>query len=239
MIEVPEEVVRFRKAYRATEIGRRYSGWGHFAFTTAGCLATIAFAVSQAHDVLWHQWLSIPLTFLLANGVEYAGHKLVMHRPRPGLGLVFRRHTLQHHHFYTHDAMAAESARDFHMTLFPPVLLLFFFGAIASPIGVFLFLVVSANAGWLFVATAMGYFLCYEWLHFSYHLKPESLVGRFWLVRILRRHHTAHHDLALMGRWNFNITFPIFDALLGTTHAAGASRSPSGNAIEEGQHLRP
>lgn len=233
MSAIPENVERFRAAYRAGQIGRFYSGWGHFAFTTLGCLGTIALAVWQVQGVLWHQWLCLPLTFLLANGVEYAGHRRAMHRPVPGLTLVYRRHTLQHHHFYTHEAMAAESSRDFHMTLFPPVLLLFFLGAIAAPIGAFLFLAVSANAGWLFVATAMGYFLCYEWLHFSYHLKPDSAVGRLWLVRVLRRHHTAHHDLALMGRWNFNITFPIFDALLGT------SRSPSGSAIEEGQRQRP
>ena len=29
------------------------------------------------------------------------------------------------------------------------------------------------------------------------------------------------HDLALMGRWNFNITFPVFDALLGSLPPCG------------------
>jgi len=41
-------------------------------------------------------------------------------------------------------------------------------------------------------------------------------VGRFALVRVLRHHHTVHHDLARMTSCNFNITFPIGDALLGT-----------------------
>ena len=227
---VPEDVRRFREEYRAREIGRHYIGWLHFAFTTCGCLAVIGLAASRLSNVVWHQWLTIPLTFVVANGVEYAGHKGPMHHPVTGLGLIFRRHTLQHHHFYTHDAMAAESARDFKMTLFPPVLLLFFLGAIAVPIGAAIFVLVSENSGWLFVATAMAYFLTYEWLHFSYHLPPDSFVGRRWIVRVLRRHHTAHHDKALMSRWNFNITFPVFDRLLGTTH----SRSPRGNAIEKG-----
>ncbi len=235
-MQIPGEVRRFREEYRAAHIGGWYRGWAHFTFTTLGCLLAIGVSIARVHDIVWHQWLAIPLTFLFANAVEYAGHRYVMHLPRPGLGVVFRRHTLQHHHFYTHDAMAAESARDFHMTLFPPVLLLFFLGAIAAPIGAALFLFVSANAGWLFVANAMGYFLLYEWLHFSYHLPPDSLVGRFWLVRALRLHHAAHHDIGLMGRWNFNITFPICDALLRTTHT---SRSLPGNAIEERQHLRP
>ena len=220
----PESVVKFREAYRASEISPRYRGWVHFAFTTTACLATIVFAATRVHDVLWHQWLTLPLTFVFANLVEYLGHRFVMHVPRPGLRLIHKRHTLQHHHFYTHDAMAAESARDFKMTLFPPVLLVFFLGAIAAPIGAALFLFVSANSGWLFLAMAMGYFLTYEWLHFSYHLHPDSTVGRFWLVRVLRRHHTAHHDLALMGRANFNITFPIFDAVLGTGAQGSRSR---------------
>ena len=224
---VPERVQTFRDEYRAKEIGRRYHGWLHFAFTTCGCLGVIALAVTRVHDVLWHQWLTIPLSFLLSNVVEYFGHKKVMHHPRTALGLVYKRHTLQHHHFYTHDSMAAESSRDFKMTLFPPVLLLFFLGAIAGPIGAALFLFVSENAGWLFVASAMGYFLLYEWLHFSYHLPPESFVGRRWLVRVLRRHHTAHHDTSLMGRWNFNITFPLCDAILGTVHSP--SREGSAN----------
>lgn len=215
-MSIPESVQNFRAHYRASEIPARYRGWAHFAFTTTGSLAVIAFAATRVHGVLWHHWLTLPLTFVFANLVEYWGHKNVMHVPRPGLRLIHKRHTLQHHHFYTHDAMAAESPRDFKMTLFPPILLVFFLGAIAGPIGAALFLFVGENTGWLFVATAMGYFLAYEWLHFSYHLPPDSAIGRLRLVRVLRRHHTAHHDLARMGRANFNITFPIFDWVLGT-----------------------
>ena len=37
-----------------------------------------------------------------------------------------------------------------------------------------LILLFSANVGWLFVATGVGYFLAYEWLHFCYHLDPGS-----------------------------------------------------------------
>jgi len=63
----------------------------------------------------------------------------------------------------------------------------------------------------------MAYFLSYEWLHFSYHLPEDHPLARTWLVSRLRRHHTHHHDLSLMGKWNFNITFPICDAVMGTS----------------------
>ncbi len=93
-------------------------------------------------------------------------------------------------------------------------------GVVATPVGALLFWFFSANAGWLYVTVAMSYFLTYEWLHFAYHLPEGTLVGRLPFVAALRRHHTRHHDLALMGKYNFNITFPICDWLYGTTYRA-------------------
>ena len=102
------------------------------------------------------------------------------------------------------------------MVLFPPVMLLFFLGGLATPIGLVFGLLISPNLGWLFAATAVSYFLLYEWLHWSYHQAEDSFVGRLALVRVLRRHHTVHHDLARMTIANFNITFPIADHIFGT-----------------------
>jgi hypothetical protein len=135
--------------------------------------------------------------------------------------ILYERHTLQHHHFFTHEAMAYESSRDFKMVLFPPVMLFFFLGVVAAPAGALLFALVSPNAGWLYVLVAMSYFLTYEWLHFAYHLDERSRLGGSPLIRALRRHHQAHHDLALMGNWNFNITFPISDLVFGTYYRRG------------------
>lgn len=213
---LPDHVEEFRRRYRASEIGPRYSGLAHLLATSLGGLAVIAYAAGRLHDVRPLQWLTVPLAFLVANLSEYLGHRGPMHHPRRGLTLLYRRHTKQHHHFYTHDAMAAESSRDFKMVLFPPVMFLFFLGDIAAPIAGLLFLLCSANVAWLFVLTATGYFLTYEWLHLCYHLPPGSPVGRLPGMAALRRHHTRHHDLALMGRWNFNVTFPISDWLFGT-----------------------
>ncbi len=215
-VAAPTSVSRFRDEYRDKHIGRNYSGWGHFLFTTVGALAAITAAGLQLHDVRPAEWATIPIAFLIANFGEYLGHRGPMHRPRRGLSLLYRRHTQQHHHFFTHEAMAADSPRDFKMVLFPPVMLLFFLGGLAAPIGLLLYWACSPNTGFLFAMVAIGYFLSYEWLHFSYHLRPDSWIGRLPLVAMLRRHHMRHHDLALMGKWNFNITFPIADRILGT-----------------------
>jgi sterol desaturase/sphingolipid hydroxylase (fatty acid hydroxylase superfamily) len=212
----PAEVVAYRKRYREREIGAHYHGWLHFATTTVGSLIAIGLAIScvKAPNVL--ELAAIPVFFVIANLGEYFGHRGPMHHRRRGAAILFERHTQQHHRFYTADAMAADSPRDFKMVLFPPIMLVFFLGFLATPIGLLLGWLFSANVGFLFAATAVGYFLTYEWLHFAYHLPPDSRVGRNPIVRRLRRHHQIHHDPAKMTHVNFNITFPIADRVFGT-----------------------
>ncbi len=217
--EVTPAVAEFRARYQATQIGPRYQGWLHFWFTVVVSSTVVAIALTRVHAVTWAELATVPATFLFANAVEWFGHRFVMHRPRPGLGLIYRRHTVEHHHYYTNEAMAADSPRDFKMVLFPPVMLLFFFGLFAAPPGLVLAHFLSANIAYLYVATAFSYFISYEVLHFSYHLDPQSRVGRLGMLAALRRHHQQHHDLSLMGRWNYNITFPICDRLFGTYYS--------------------
>lgn len=212
------QVQEFRDDYRGRHIGRRYSGIAHLCFTSGACIAAVAFCASRLHEVRWWEWLTVPVTFLFANLVEHAGHRGPMHHPRRGLGLVFERHTRQHHRFFTPQHMAFDGTRDFKAVLFPPVLLLFFFGCFAIPVGIPLALLTTPNIGWLFALTSVAYFLNYEWLHFAYHTPQDSWVARLPGVALLRRHHTLHHDHALMSHYNFNITYPIADRLLGTLY---------------------
>jgi hypothetical protein len=215
MGNVPAHVESFRSAYRASELPRSYRGWLHFALTSSVALGVIAFALWRVTAPTPFELLTPVAAFLFANLGEYAGHRGPMHHPTR-LRILYERHARRHHRFFTHEAMEAESSRDFHMVLFPPVMLLFFFGGLATPIGALLFWLVSANVGWMFVATTTAYFLTYEWLHLAYHLPEDGWVGRFPGLAALRRLHTAHHDPRLMERHNFNITFPIADALFGT-----------------------
>jgi hypothetical protein len=211
-------VTVFRREYRAREIGPRYLGGLHAAFTLCGSLAVIVAAVSRVRELRALELLTVPLTFLFATFVEHRGHRVAMHRPVRGLQLIYQRHTLEHHRFFTHQTMAFDEVRDFKIMLFPPVLLLFFIGGFAVPVGALLFLIATPNVAWLYVGSALGYYLSYELLHFLYHCPAGSAV---WLVpglRALRRHHLTHHDPRLMGRYNFNITFPIFDWVFGTTY---------------------
>jgi len=218
MVAAATETARYRSEWRSTGVGPRYSGWAHLAFTSLSCWAGIAFAISRIRHPSWAELATFPLGFLIANAAEYFGHRGPMHRPRWPLETIFRRHAVEHHQFFTHREMAYETSRDFKMVLFPPVMILFFMGGMATPIAVAFYFLVSPNTGWIFAATGVGYFLTYEWLHFAYHFPSETPLGRLKVVSLLRQHHSVHHNPALMSRWNFNITFPICDRIFGTIH---------------------
>lgn len=218
-------VDEFRARYREEIIGPHYNGWAHLAFTASLSVAIIALCVWRLQAVQGWEWLTIPVTFLYANFSEYLGHRYAMHHKRPGLGLVYERHTKQHHVFFSAERMDVDSARDFKAVLFPPILVSFFLFAFGTPMALLLAWLLTANVAWLFALTGAAYFLNYEVLHFSYHLPPAHPVSRLPIVRWLRQHHTAHHDPTLMAHHNFNITYPIADAVFGSIYRAGSAPS--------------
>ncbi len=213
---IPISVQRARSEFREHRIPPRYSGRLHLATTVSVSIVVAVASAVMLNDVSLLEWLTIPLTFLYANLSEYLGHRGPMHRKTRFLAAVFERHTIQHHAFFTDEAPCFDSTRDYKAVLFPPVLLFFFIGCFAVPVGALLYYVVSPNVCFLFVMTAVLYFLNYEVLHFAYHTSPESWLGRLPLIRELRKHHIIHHNKKLMTRCNFNITYPICDRMFGT-----------------------
>ena len=213
-----DHVSAFRAQYRHEEIPDWYSGHLHLTLTSLGSLTVIALAVLALDEVSPLEWLTIPLMFVLANLVEYFGHRGPMHRRVKGLGLIHKRHALQHHRFFNTANMSFDSSGDFHAVLFPLIFLAFYLGLIALPVCAMLSVVFSLNVGLLALAVSIAYFLNYEWLHFAYHAPPESILARMPLIKRLRSMHHDHHRPELMARYNFNITYPIGDWLFGTLY---------------------
>ena len=209
-------VSEFRQQYRREHIRGRYYGWLHLAFTSGVCLLAVIFSALQLEQVSALEWITIPVVFLYANGVEYLGHRYPMHHPVAGLGFLFRRHTRQHHRFFTHESMEYDSSDDFKAVLFPPFVVFFYLGGFGVPMWLVLHYLASDNVAWLALAAGMAYYLNYELLHFAYHCSPQSRVGRVPGIQLLRRLHLRHHDPKLMTRYNFNITYPVWDAVFGT-----------------------
>jgi hypothetical protein len=207
-----------RNSFRERRIGPRYSGPLHLATTISVSVLVALLSAAQLDDVRPLEWLTVPLTFLYANLSEYLGHRGPMHHKTRFLKKLFERHSIEHHAFFTDKAPVFDSSRDYKAVLFPPILLVFFVGGFAIPVGALLYWLFSPNVCFLFVLTAVLYFLNYELLHFAYHADPASWIGRLPLIGRLRRHHVTHHNRRLMTRYNFNITYPICDWLFGTLY---------------------
>jgi hypothetical protein len=215
---LPAELAKFRDRYRATVVGRHYNGFAHLGFVVVVSLVVIGAAFLFVRAPTWLEWLDIPLTFLAANVVEFLGHRGPMHRRFKWLGLMFQRHTHEHHRFFPDEWMTCRSQKDFKIVLFPPVMLLFYLGIVAFPIGLFLYLIGARNVCCFYVATVTFYFMSYEVLHFTYHLDERIWIARLPVIRFLRRHHRVHHRPDLMTRYNFNINWPFADFLFGTIY---------------------
>jgi Fatty acid hydroxylase superfamily len=215
-IELMSDLESFRQQYRKEEVPAQYSGVRHFLLTHCFALGTASLALLQLDQVLTREWWAIPLTFLYANLAEYLGHRFVMHVPRRGLRAIWKRHVGQHHRFFPQSDMFISSTRDFKVVLFPPILIALFIGGFGVPVAWLIAQLVSANVAWLFVLTGVLYFLSYEYLHLAWHLPATHWCYRLPFMTVLRRLHTAHHDVRWMGKVNFNITWPVGDLLFRT-----------------------
>ena len=201
-----------------------YSPWLHLASSLGlgGGLALLA--VSRLHRVTAWELGTIPLVFLFCNAVEWKAHKGLLHRRVRYLEAFYDRHTPVHHRIFLEHDMAIRSPNDFGFVLIP------WYGttavfAITLPITAALAWLAGSNVAALFVATSMAYIVLYECLHLAYHLPRESFIGGLGVIGILRRHHATHHRPALTQAWNFNVTVPLCDAVMGTRFREGAAKA--------------
>ncbi|WP_437688874.1 sterol desaturase family protein [Sorangium sp. So ce176] len=204
-----------RRARIAARIPRGYRPALHLAAPTALGAAALAAAVGLVDAVEPLELLAVPATLLLAFAFEWWAHRSVLHRRAPLLGALCERHEREHHLAFTADDMALRSARELWLVLMPPGSALLVL-ALLLPLAAAAGLLFSRDAALLGLATAMAFFVSYEWLHLAYHLPEGSAVHRIPGLARLREHHRRHHDPRLMKRWNFNVTVPLFDLVHGT-----------------------
>lgn len=191
------------------------------------CLTVLTGSLLALDGVGSLDWMAVPSTFLAANLVEYHAHRGPMHHPTPGLRLVYQRHVHQHHRFFRGAAMGIDAPQDTRVVLFPLVLVGFFFGLIALPIGIGLFLLAGPNPAFLYVATLALYYLSYESLHAVVHLPETHWINRIRWVAQRKAYHRRHHDPRWMSQCNFNISFPIADYLYGTARPDESNPAPA------------
>lgn len=211
-----------RRSAILAKIPASYSPVRHVVVPAAFGLAVLVGAASGISDLRVWELAVAPITFIGGLGFEWRLHRTVLHQRRRGLGELYVRHELSHHVVFVEDDMTVRSRREWALVLMPTFAIAGAF-ALVVPFAIALWQVASANAALVFVATAMSFFLFYEWMHLAYHLSPTSPIGRLGPVRVLRELHRRHHDPSNMKRWNFNVTIPLFDWLHGSLWSEAAA----------------
>lgn len=214
--DLPSYVAKFRTAYDPT-IPTWYSGILHFSLLNimVGFVMLHSFYTifgANYHAVgIYHLTTMLLLTFVFANYLEYLAHRYVLHDPHDK-----NHHGAVHHRYFTHNAMFMQEDNNVWQTLFSVRIVFFMFYIIMPTLSLLLELIFPTNTGYYFLAFGASYYLQYEWLHLIYHSPPGTILGDLPFIDILRKHHQVHHNQTLMREYNFNITYPIFDLILGT-----------------------
>ncbi len=192
-----------------------YSPWVHLAATTGVGLGALGVGLWGVGGVKAAELLAIPVTVVVANGLEWWAHKYLLHRRTRPFEVLYDRHTPEHHAVYWEETMAVGSYRELKLVLMPALGVL---GAVVAmvPMAAAFGAVFTANTGWIVLTTSACYLVSYELLHTAYHLPEDHPLGRNPLLRWLSKHHARHHDPRQMRTKNFNVTLPLFDWLLGT-----------------------
>lgn len=189
---------------------RWYNPWLHLGITSIFGLAAIGVAASLVHGLLWWQAAFGVGLFIFANATEWRIHKSLLHTRYRLTSVLYDRHTPLHHMVFVTDDMALRNASEFRLVLLPAfAIVAVFFGL--APVAAAIWFSGHHNLAAVFTVVTMGYVVSYEWLHLSYHLPPDSFIGRLPLLKMLRRHHALHHDPRLMQKWNFNVSLPLWD----------------------------
>lgn len=227
----PAALAAFR---RDEHIPAGYSAGRHIATSVmiTGAIASLAWLLARRAAPV--DWLFAPVFLIAANVIEWLFHKGPMHHPvQPKV--LYVNHSLVHHRSFLHDNMAIRHARDLGLIMMPWYTMLLLF-ALASPL---------ALAGWalrgpgvvgIFYMVAAFYFVTYETTHALYHT-TDAFQQRHALLRgrtfqAMLSHHRHHHRIDRMSHVNFNVIFPLTDAVMGTKERETARQPAAVPAAE-------
>jgi hypothetical protein len=205
----PAERDAFRQA-QLDAIPRSYSPLLHAVAPSAWCLVVLSACIWLVQDIEIWEWLTLPITWVLANMAEWRIHRDLLHkrsRLAPGL---YERHTPIHHMIYVDGDLQIRDWRELKLVLIPAWAGVALFVGVL-PLAAALYFFVSPNVAYLFEAACAFYVMTYELLHMSYHLPADTSIGKNPLIRALARHHSLHHDPRNMQKWNMNVTLPLWD----------------------------
>jgi len=154
--------------------------------------------------------LTIPIALIILSSWEWFIHRYWMHNLSKRLPFLFKKHRI-HHQLYTDQRMSIESYQELYFVLTPFQAIVLIFITII-PIFLILYFI-SLNVACLFIIVTLAYFIVYEMTHTTYHLPAHHWLKSNSIITFLSKHHTTHHHPKHKVKYNFNVTFPLFDWL--------------------------
>lgn len=184
-------------------------------YTLVFCVLGLILSIYFLDAVQPLEWLIIPVTFVVANVVEYLIHRFPMHHKYPGAAFMCELH-MEHHNYFSEKEYSIEKYEDFYPLIFPAFILNSMTLFIVLPIGYVLFIFLGMNVALLFSATVMVYYILMQVFHSATHTKREHWVNSIPGLGYLWNHHFIHHDFTDSFRHNFNFILPIADFIFRT-----------------------
>lgn len=207
---------KFREQYMG-KVSPLYNGLLHITVMYGAGIAGLWYCASHLSGVTWEWLIAIPV-FLAGNLIEWAMHTFVMHRRVDVFALraIYERHTREHHQYFTDNDVTIDTTREFRIVFFPWRVLAVL-GVGGTVLGYLANVLINPNAGYIVFMTMVALYLNYETFHYCCHVHDNWLVRNIPFINTIRRHHTAHHNMGIMMKYNMNLTYPIADWLMGTS----------------------
>ncbi|MCG8670259.1 MAG: sterol desaturase family protein [Pseudomonadales bacterium] len=204
----------FRSRYRAN-INQWYNGYIHMLFVIVVGVSYIAFREQSIANWRSGEIFIFLVTIIVWNFTEYFVHSRLGHQKRKLAAMFYKRHTGDHHSFFSEKELVPKDHKDWRVTLFPAWLVIVT-GIIASIVGWSVGLLIGEELGAVISVGLMVGYLGYEFCHFCDHLPQDHLLVKFPWIGHMRHLHSLHHRRDIMHQKNFSITFPLADLVFGT-----------------------
>ena len=179
-------------------------------------IALTVYFLLQVQNPTLLEFMVFPVMLVMGSFTVWAFHRYPLHRRYKIITYPYKKHTVEHHNFYTYQDLEISSFREIPYIMFGVFdvigFALFFVPAVYFGLSTFL----PSNLVNMIVASCSGYFIIYEVFHTISHLPASNFLLKIPMLKFMWNHHRIHHHHKYMHKVNFNIVFPLFDWLMGT-----------------------
>lgn len=208
----------YREWYQKEKRPKLYHPFLHLGFNFGVLLVLIMVHFSFVDNWNIYSFIALMGIFIFGNITVWFVHKFPLHHRLKFWSFPYEAHTVEHHRYFTADAITYDSYQDY-VAIFFPSMVIASFALLAQPgiyFGARYFL--GNDLAHILAGGAAGYFLLYEMFHWASHLSADHVLMNLGWIKYMREHHRIHHDTRLMNKYNFCIVYPMMDILMGTKY---------------------